>query len=158
MLDASLRMNIVNLFLSLKDQYNVSIVYITHDLSTAYYISDFIAIMYRGNVVEYGPSNKILTDAEHPYTQLLLDSVPAINRKWNQDHKSSNLEIQEYRSMACKFADRCPFAEKICRDEKPPIVDMGESHLVLCYKPVDFQPDSDSVPDANQDIDSLISK
>src|SRR5215216_2281195 len=76
MIDASLRMNIVNLFLQLKETYNVSFLYITHDLSTAYYVSDYIAIMYRGNVVEYGPAAEILTHPVHPYTELLLNSVP----------------------------------------------------------------------------------
>ena len=72
MIDASFRMNIVNMFLSLKDEYNVSFIYITHDLSTAYYVSDYVAIMYRGNVVEYGSSDRILTNPIHPYTELLL--------------------------------------------------------------------------------------
>ena len=68
MIDASLRMNIINMFLSLKDEYNVSFIYITHDLSTAYYASDYVAIMYRGSVVEYGSSDRILTNPIHPYT------------------------------------------------------------------------------------------
>ncbi len=78
MIDASMRMNVVNLFKKLRDEFNVTILYITHDLSTAYYVSDLIAIMYRGNIVEYGPSARVLKEPAHPYTELLLDSVAKI--------------------------------------------------------------------------------
>jgi len=75
MVDASLRMSIVNLFKSLRDELNVSIVYITHDLATAYYISDRVMIMRRGKVVEAGDAQVVLADPQHPYTKLLRDSV-----------------------------------------------------------------------------------
>ena len=103
MIDASLRMNIVNLFLELKEQYKVSFVYITHDLSTAYYVSDYIGIMYRGSVVEYGPSEQILTDSAHPYTELLLDSVPTVDHKWERQVALPDIEIKEFQAQACKF-------------------------------------------------------
>jgi ABC-type oligopeptide transport system ATPase subunit len=84
MIDASLRMNIVNLFLSLKEEYKTSFLYITHDLATAYYISDYLAVMYRGTIVEFGQARAILTDPQHPYTKLLLDSIPSTTRKWER--------------------------------------------------------------------------
>lgn len=140
MIDASLRMNIVNLFLELKEKYGVSLIYITHDLSTAYYVSDYIAIMYRGNVVEYGPSDEILTRAEHPYTELLLDSVPMVGKKWKRDLKPPELELAEYQAIACKFAERCPYVQPICREVKPPQVQITENRRALCYKPVDYEP------------------
>lgn len=139
MIDASLRMNIVNLFLELKETYGVSLIYITHDLSTAYYVSDHIAIMYRGNVVEYGPSDEILTNAAHPYTKLLLDSVPTVGEKWTRELKPPELELAEYQAIACKFAERCPHVQPICRAEKPPEVRIGDVRRALCYKPVDFE-------------------
>ena len=77
MVDASLRMEIVNLFRKLRDEQKVSVLYITHDLATAYYISDRIAIMLRGFVVESGPVEAVLDRPLHPYTQLLKESVPA---------------------------------------------------------------------------------
>ena len=107
-------MNIVNLFLELKEKYKVSFVYITHDLSTAYYVSDYIAIMYRGSVVEYGPSEQILTDSAHPYTELLLDSVPTVDHRWERDVKLPDIELKEYQAQACKFARRCKYAQPIC--------------------------------------------
>ena len=76
MVDASLRMEIVNLFRKLRDEQKVSVLYITHDLATAYYISDRIAIMLRGYVVESGPVEAVLGRPLHPYTQLLKESVP----------------------------------------------------------------------------------
>lgn len=78
MIDASLRMNIVNLFKKLKDDYNVNFIYITHDLSTAYYVSDYIATMYRGNLIEFGHARTILNQPAHPYTELLLDSRKSV--------------------------------------------------------------------------------
>ncbi|MBV9229412.1 MAG: ABC transporter ATP-binding protein, partial [Chloroflexi bacterium] len=82
MIDASRRMTIINLFLSLKQEYKTSILYITHDLATAYYISDYIAVMNRGSVVEFGRARQVLSDPQHAYTQLLLDSIPTLKRKW----------------------------------------------------------------------------
>lgn len=140
MIDASLRMNIVNLFLELKEKFNVSFIYITHDLSTAYYVSDYIAIMYRGNLVEYGPSEQILTKAAHPYTELLLESVPMVGKKWKRDLKPPELELKEYQAAACKFADRCPYVKPICRETKPPLVAISEERRALCFKPVDYEP------------------
>lgn len=140
MIDASLRMNIVNLFLELKEKYNVSFIYITHDLSTAYYVSDYIAIMYRGNVVEYGPSDEILTNASHPYTELLLDSVPTVGKRWKRDLKPPELELQEYQSEACRFAERCAYAKPICRENRPPNVNISDARRVMCYRPVDYEP------------------
>jgi peptide/nickel transport system ATP-binding protein len=139
MIDASLRMNIVNLFLSLKETYNVSFIYITHDLSTAYYVSDFVAIMYRGNVIEYGSSDQILTNPIHPYTQLLLDSVPTGGKKWAKDFKLPDVELKEYQNTACKFANRCPYVQPVCREVKPPLVQFPGEREVLCFKPVDYE-------------------
>ena len=138
MIDASLRMNIVNLFLELKERYKVSFVYITHDLSTAYYVSDYIAIMYRGSVVEYGPSDQILTESAHPYTELLLDSVPTVDRKWERDVKLPDIELKEFQSQACKFAKRCKYVRPICENTVPPMVQVSGERQALCYKPVDF--------------------
>ena len=82
MIDAWRRMIIINLFLTLKEQYKTSFLYITHDLATAYYISDYIAVMHRGSIVEFGPGRQVLSDPQHSYTKLLLDSIPTIKHKW----------------------------------------------------------------------------
>jgi len=134
MIDASLRMNIINLFLTLKQDYKTSFLYITHDLATAYYVSDYIAVMYRGTIVEYGPAKSILTDPQHPYTQLLLDSIPAIGRKWQrQPIKLSDIESKEFQMTGCRFHNRCPIAEEKCTHERPPAIKKADGREVYCH-------------------------
>src|SRR5262245_15522977 len=82
MIDASRRMIIINLFMALKAQYRTSFLYITHDLATAYYISDYIAVMNRGSIVEFGVARDVLTRPQHDYTRLLLSSIPTLKEKW----------------------------------------------------------------------------
>lgn len=139
MIDASLRMNVVNLFKKLRDDFQINILYITHDLSTAYYVSDLIAIMYRGNIVEYGPSTEILTNPAHPYTELLLDSVAKIGEKWSELVRLPDMEMREYGYAGCKFAGRCPYVQEICRKVKPPLVETADGREVLCFKLTDYQ-------------------
>ncbi|MBU1305489.1 MAG: ABC transporter ATP-binding protein [Alphaproteobacteria bacterium] len=82
MIDASRRMIIINLFKKLRDEAGRSFLYITHDLATAYYISDFVAVMNKGQVVEFGPARQVMSDPQHAYTRLLLDSIPTIRHRW----------------------------------------------------------------------------
>ncbi|MCB0042479.1 MAG: ABC transporter ATP-binding protein [Caldilinea sp.] len=82
MIDASRRMIIINLFMALKEEYRTSFLYITHDLATAYYISDYIAVMNKGRIVEFGDAKQVLSQPQHEYTQLLLDSIPRLNSRW----------------------------------------------------------------------------
>lgn len=136
MIDASMKMNIVNLFKELKDKYNVSFVYITHDLSTAYYVSDYIATLYRGGLIEYGPSKEIMDNAAHPYTKLLMDSVPRVGDKWEQDIAMPDMEDKEYSLTCCKFAPRCSYATKECLQNRPTMRDIGGDRKVLCFHPL----------------------
>ena len=134
MIDASLRMNIINLFLSLKEAYNTSFLYITHDLATAYYVSDYIAVMYRGAIVEFGEARAILSSPQHPYTQLLLDSIAVTNRKWaRKTYAASDMEAKEFQFSGCRFRNRCPFAEAICTEVRPPAVRQHDGRDVYCH-------------------------
>ena len=132
--DASLRMSIVNLFKELKDEYGVSVLYITHDLATAYYMCDRIAIMFRGNIVETGSVEQVLMDPKHPYTQLLRESIPEAdpNKRWRERINLSELESEEYLREGCKFAGRCPQVMDHCKTEVPPEVQVGDA-LVRCF-------------------------
>ena len=136
MVDASLRMEIVNLFRKLRDEQNVSVIYITHDLATAYYISDRIAIMLRGFLVESGPVEDILNRPFHPYTKLLQESVPEPTPKeresWAKHITLGATEVKEYGRVGCKFAGRCPQVMDICRKADPPDVQV-EQRIVKCY-------------------------
>ena len=82
MIDASRRMIIINLFLALKEQAKRSFLYITHDLATAYYISDYVAVMNKGVVVEFGAAHDVMSNPQHEYTKLLLDSIPTTRSRW----------------------------------------------------------------------------
>ena len=121
MVDASLRMSIVNLFKQLRDNLGVSILYITHDLATAYYVSDRIAIMFRGNIVEMGSVEQVLMSPKHPYSKLLRDSIPEADpkKRWTTGVVLSELEQEEYLRRGCKFAGRCPDAKDACKSELP---------------------------------------
>ncbi len=134
MIDASLRMNIINLFLSLKDDYKTSFLYITHDLATAYYISDYIAVMYRGTIVEFGRARAVLTDPHHPYTRLLLDSIPGVKRKWDRTRLTlADIETKEYAFEGCKFRNRCPLAQDVCTHQRPPAIRKEDGRDVYCH-------------------------
>ena len=82
MIDASRRMIIINLFKRLRDEQGRSFVYITHDLATAYYISDFVAVMSKGRIVEFGPAQQVMSNPQHDYTRLLLSSIPTTRDRW----------------------------------------------------------------------------
>ncbi|MDO8971583.1 MAG: ABC transporter ATP-binding protein, partial [Saprospiraceae bacterium] len=135
MVDASLRMSIVNLFKKLRDDFGVSVLYITHDLATAYYVSDRIAIMFRGNIIEMGSVEQVLMQPRHPYTRLLRDSIPQADpdKRWQDTVTLSELEQDEYLRKGCKFAGRCPDVMDICKGQVPAEV-MLEDVLVKCHK------------------------
>jgi peptide/nickel transport system ATP-binding protein len=135
MVDASLRMSIVNLFKKLRDELGVSILYITHDLATAYYVSDRIAIMFRGNIVEMGTVEQVLMNPRHPYSKLLRDSIPKADPKqrWTTDVNLLELEHEEYLRQGCKFAGRCPDVMDICKGVVPADL-LVDDVLVKCHK------------------------
>ncbi len=134
MVDASLRMSIVNLFKKLRDELGVSILYITHDLATAYYVSDRIAIMFRGNIVEMGPVEQVLMNPRHPYSRLLRDSIPQADPRlrWRDTVTLAELEQEEYLRKGCKFAGRCPKVMEICKRDVPADIVIDDV-LVKCH-------------------------
>lgn len=135
-IDASMKMNIINLFKDLKDKYNVSFVYITHDLSTAYYVSDYIATLYKGSLIEYGQAQSIMDAPAHPYTQLLMTSVPKVGDKWLDDTIADNETPLNQTKSHCKFAPRCPYATDICYNSPTPTKQIDKTRKVLCNYPL----------------------
>lgn len=135
MVDASLRMSIVNLFKKLREEFGMSVLYITHDLATAYYVSDRIAIMFRGHIVEMGPVERVLMEPKHPYTELLKESIPKIDpeEQWDETVTLSDIEHEEYLREGCRFAGRCPDVMEICKTLVPPDVTV-DGVLVKCHK------------------------
>lgn len=136
MIDASMKINIVNLFRKIRDEYGISFIYVTHDLSTAYYVSDYIATLYRGSLIEYGPSKAIMENPAHPYTWLLMNSVPHVGEKWNSGVAMSEAETREFTLTTCKFASRCPYATDQCTASRPMMTGLDDGRSVLCFKPL----------------------
>ncbi len=136
MIDASMKMNIVNLFKNLKEKYGISFIYITHDLSTAYYVSDYIATLYRGSLIEYGTSREIMDMPAHPYTRLLMDSIPRIGDKGEMEVAMPDMEEKEYSLACCKFAPRCQYATEECMQGRPDMRILAGGRKVLCFHPM----------------------
>ena len=134
MVDSSLRMSIVNLFRELKEGFGVSVLYITHDLATAYYVCDRIAIMFRGNIIEMGDAERVLMEPKHPYTKLLRESIPEADprKRWTTKMELSESEQEEYLRVGCKFAGRCPQVMERCKGEAPKDVSVDDV-LVKCF-------------------------
>jgi peptide/nickel transport system ATP-binding protein len=134
MLDASLRMSIVNMFRRLKDEQKVSILYITHDLATAYYCADRIAVMLRGWIVEMGPVENVLGNPLHPYTQSLKEAIPQADpdKVWTSNPSLVTLETDDFTRTGCKFAGRCPHVMAVCREKVPGNYDV-DGRTVKCF-------------------------
>lgn len=134
MLDASLRMSIVNMFRRLKESQKLNILYITHDLATAYYCADRIAVMLRGWIVEMGPVEQVLGTPLHPYTQNLKESIPQADpdKVWDNKTNLATLETDEYLRTGCKFASRCPYVMDVCRQQVPGDYQAG-GRMVKCF-------------------------
>ena len=134
MVDASIRMSIMNLFRELVDKLGLGVIYITHDLATAYYVCDRIATMFRGNIVATGDVEKVLINPKHPYVKLLRDCIPEADPKnrWKTKIQLSENDAEEYLRVGCKFAGRCPQVMDICKQQMPEDVDV-DGVLVKCH-------------------------
>lgn len=134
MLDASLRAEILNLMLDLKAEHRVSFLYITHDLSTASYVGDYIAVLYKGSLAEVGPIDDVVSNPYHPYTQLLMSSIPIPDpsKRWQEKIAAPEISVAREPVSGCKFYDRCPLRKEECRRAPPPLKKVGNRH-VACY-------------------------
>ncbi|MCB0143283.1 MAG: ABC transporter ATP-binding protein, partial [Caldilineaceae bacterium] len=135
----SLRATILESLLKLKRELGISLVYITHDLTTAYQVSENIYILYRGSVAEVGSVDKVIKEPLHPYTQLLVRSIPLPDPDlhWGGEgdlerkNQAANGAGSERRG--CKFADRCPFVMPECRQSPPPLYRTNDDRAVACF-------------------------
>lgn len=137
MLDVSIRLGILNLMLDLKKQRRIAFLYITHDIATARYFAERTAVMYVGHMVEWGDSDAVTQNPQHPYTQLLIAAVPEPGQPGGRDmsqyqHKA-DIPMWQPESQGCPFADRCPHAGQACRDTMPPVRQLAENHFVRCH-------------------------
>jgi oligopeptide/dipeptide ABC transporter ATP-binding protein len=136
MIDASLQVRILEIFQQIKTEFNISFLYITHDLSTAYQISDDIFVLYRGSVMERGEIDAVIQNPQHPYTQLLINSVPVPDPdiRWAGRLESSTGGKAQVESVeGCKFASRCPHVMQKCLEKVPPEYEIGPDQHAACY-------------------------
>ena len=141
MVDASLRATILDSLRQLNRDYGMSIVYITHDLTTAFQISDNVIVLYRGSVAEAGDVELVVREPKHPYTQLLINSVPRPNpaHHWGTvplrtAEPGSAPSANGSGAHGCSFADRCPYVMQICREEAPPLFQLDAARAASCFQ------------------------
>lgn len=136
MLDVSIRVGILNLLLDLQKNLDMTSLFITHDIAVSRYMCDRIGVMYLGKIVEMGPTEKIITNPQHPYTKALITAVPV------PDPKISTGEIPIIGKIpsnatdlppGCRFNPRCPKAKEGCREKEPELVEVENRHFVSCY-------------------------
>ena len=137
MVDASLRASILDAMLRLRDDHNISFLYITHDLSTAYQIGDQIYMLYQGTTAERGSAMDVIDAPQHPYVQLLIDSVPVPDptNKWDVSISlPSEEEMRTATATGCRYYPRCPHRMDKCLEEQPPLYMMEKpGHEAACY-------------------------
>lgn len=137
MLDASVRASFMNLMVKLKKDLNLTYLFITHDLAAARYICDRLAVIFQGELVEVGPTEKIINDPKHPYTKMLLSAVPVPDPKL----KRKRIEVAERAliehsagCVSCKFYERCPIASKgKCGTSRPDLLSIEDGRFVACH-------------------------
>ncbi|MBX3053351.1 MAG: ABC transporter ATP-binding protein [Caldilineaceae bacterium] len=137
MVDASLRATILESLRALNRDFDISILYVTHDLTTAYQICESILIMYRGAVVEAGSVEEVIRHPKHPYTQLLVESIPRMSavRDWEQEEEGETLATLDevHLTSGCKFADRCPKVMDKCWGSPPPLYRTDDQRVTRCF-------------------------
>jgi peptide/nickel transport system ATP-binding protein len=134
MLDVSIRAEILNLLRQLRDQHGISILYITHDLATAGFFTDRIAVMYLGRIVEIGDTAEVLTNPQHPYTRALLSVIPVPNPRKRRKREILQGEIPNpiHIPSGCRFHPRCPDAIARCKEIDPALEPVGARHQSAC--------------------------
>lgn len=135
MLDVSIRAGVLNLMRELSGSLGLATLYISHDLSLIRYMCDYTGIMYLGSLVEWGPTEAVVGNPRHPYTQALISAVPAPD----PDVQTERIEIGDSPPDAvqipagCRFHNRCPLAQDLCKLAPPPVVDLGGGHKAACH-------------------------
>ncbi|RIK55732.1 MAG: ABC transporter ATP-binding protein [Chloroflexi bacterium] len=136
MVDASLRATILESLRKLNREHGISILYITHDLTTAYHVSNDILVLYRGSIAEVGDVDHVIKRPRHPYTQLLVDSIPwpDLEHVWGKNRIEVNAAaVRNGTQGGCKFVDRCPHAMAICAQQHPPLYQVDATRASACY-------------------------
>jgi oligopeptide/dipeptide ABC transporter ATP-binding protein len=134
-LDVSIQAQILNLFRELQEEFHLTYLFIAHDLSVIRHISDRVAVMYVGKIVETGPVNEIFAYPQHPYTRALLAAVPEADPRKAPPRLTLQGEVATPVDPppGCRLYKRCPLATAVCGDVDPPLTDRGSGHYVACH-------------------------
>ncbi|HXO89468.1 MAG TPA: ABC transporter ATP-binding protein, partial [Stellaceae bacterium] len=136
MVDASLRATILGSLRRLTDEHGISILYITHDLATAYQVADSILVLYRAHLAEAGAVERVVKEPRHPYTQLLISAIPRAHaaRDWLGQADDSGRNSHAIAAAGCSFADRCPHAMPACLASPPGLYRTEPRRAVACVQ------------------------
>jgi oligopeptide/dipeptide ABC transporter ATP-binding protein len=139
-LDVSIQAQVINLLDDLQDELHLSYLFVAHDLSVVRHISDRIAVMYLGKVMEISPAEELYSKPIHPYTMALLAAVPIPDPRRNRARERTVVEGEPPNPIApppgCRFHTRCPRATDICRQSEPPLTEYANGHLAACHHPL----------------------
>lgn len=135
MADVSVRALLLDLMMELKDEFDLTYLFITHDLATAKYVCDRIAIMYLGKFAEIGPLKDVYENHGHPYTRALLEAVPVPDPRFRRTETMPSGEIPNAIDppSGCRFHPRCPIARPNCSEEVPPLRELRPQHFIACH-------------------------
>jgi len=138
MIDVSMRASILELLESFKEEYNLSMLFITHDIAVAKLIADRIAVMYLGKMVEIGPTQEVLNSPVHPYTLALIQAVPSLRKREKRKQIEITGEVPNAVNppSGCRFHPRCPFMTEECRTKEPELIEINKGHYVACHHPL----------------------
>ena len=135
MLDVSIRIGILNLMLTLKEERDLAFLYVTHDLASARYVADEMLVMYAGQIVEQGPMEEVLQNPLHPYTRLLLSAVP--DPRSGARIEGFGVRRSQYGAVdpvaGCRFVERCPLAIAVCSQRTPELVEARPAQKARCH-------------------------
>ena len=133
-LDVSIQAQIINLLIDLKEHLNLTMLFISHDLSVIKFISDRIVVMYLGEIVEIADKNELFNNHKHPYTEALLNAVPVISEnKVKKMILSGDLPSPQNPPKGCKFHTRCPYVMEKCKCNQPELKEISENHKIRCF-------------------------
>lgn len=135
-LDVSIQAQILNLMDELQEKMGLTYLFITHDLSVVHYFADDIAVMYLGRLIEKAPADELFERPLHPYTAALLSAIPVPSLHNRRERMLLKGEISSpiNPKPGCRFAGRCPYAEKRCHEEEPPFAEYEKGHFASCFK------------------------
>ena len=141
-LDVSVQAQILNLLKDLQDEFNLTYLFIAHDLSVVEHVSDEVAVMYVGKLVEQAPTQELFASPRHPYTEALLSAIPRPDPDQPLPETGGiegELPDPANPPAGCYFHPRCPYAEPICQEQEPPLVEIGPGHSAACHFAEDLE-------------------